>query len=239
MTLAPAPASPEPAGSAVHGVGTCDTGGGIRTVQVTGLFDLSPSLVPSREVHEEPAAGTSPVSKGPTGTGAAPASWGRSSVSGRCILQAVHRPGSRGTLPRVVAQMKATAPGGTVRRRPSDAPMSAGFSPHIPWAMRGPDRRTTVILRRPSRLFAKDGQPSKSRSKQSGEPLLLPPRRPPSRVHDRGCCPLYVRAQLETAGSPMDTARRHSGESNSPRSREHPGRGPFSLVVAGDGFEPS
>src|SRR6266516_590304 len=74
MTLAPAPASPEPAGSAVHGVGTCDTGGGIRTVQVTGLFDLSPSLVPSREVHEEPAAGTSPVSKGPTGTGAAPAS---------------------------------------------------------------------------------------------------------------------------------------------------------------------
>ena len=74
--------------------------------------------------------------------------------------------------------------------------------PRIPWAMRRPDRRTTVIFRGPGRLFAKDGQPSNSRSKRSGEPLLLPPRRPPGRVHDHGRCPLYVRAQLETAGLP-------------------------------------
>src|ERR1039457_4365975 len=32
-----------PGGSAVRGTGPCDTGGGVRTAQVTGLFDLSPS----------------------------------------------------------------------------------------------------------------------------------------------------------------------------------------------------
>jgi|HubBroStandDraft_4_1064222.scaffolds.fasta_scaffold865691_1 hypothetical protein len=38
--------------------------------------------------------------------------------------------------------------------------------------MRVPDHRTTVVFRGPSRLFAKDSQPSNSRSKRSGEPLL-------------------------------------------------------------------
>jgi hypothetical protein len=58
-------------------------------------------------------------------------------------------------------------------------------------------------------LFTEDGGPSKSRSKRFGEapasaspPQTIRPNAPPDRVHDRGRCPLYVRAQLETAGLP-------------------------------------
>jgi len=64
-------ALPEPAGSACLEKAPCDTGYAIRTAQVTGLFDLSPSSVPSREVHERSTAGTSQVSKRPAETGAA------------------------------------------------------------------------------------------------------------------------------------------------------------------------
>jgi len=55
----------------------CDTGYAIRTAQVTGLFDLSPSSVPSREVRERSTAGTSQVSKRPAETGAATANRNR------------------------------------------------------------------------------------------------------------------------------------------------------------------
>jgi hypothetical protein len=50
----------------------------------------------------------------------------------------------------------------------------------------------------------RDGAPSRSSSKRCGEPRLRPPRLErsghPDRVHDRGRCPLYVRAQLDTVG---------------------------------------
>jgi hypothetical protein len=178
MTLAPAPTPPEPAGSAVRGgrgVGTCDTGGVVRTVQVTGLFDLSPSSVPSREVHEKSTAGTSQVSKGPAGTGAAPASW--EPVIG---VQSLHSAGRAQARQARRAARRGSANEGHCARRHSSPPSKAiprcqqgsRDCPWIPWAMRGPDRRTTVIFRGPSRLFAKDGQPSNSRSKRSGEPLL-------------------------------------------------------------------
>src|ERR1039457_6158276 len=64
----------------------------VRTAQVTGPFDLSPSSVPSREVREWSTAGTSQVSERSAETGAAaaphrPAGGRGSSVAGRCILQ--------------------------------------------------------------------------------------------------------------------------------------------------------
>src|ERR1700691_1203746 len=62
---------PEPASSAAPGVGPCDTGHVIRTAQATGLFDLSPSPAPSREIPERSTAGTLQVSKRPADTATA------------------------------------------------------------------------------------------------------------------------------------------------------------------------
>ena len=70
-------------------------------------------------------------------------------------------------------------------------------------------------------------------------PSALRSRRPPGRAHDRGRCPLYVRAQLETAGLPW-TQRDITGPNAAAReSGKTPGHGPFPLVVAGVGFEPT
>jgi len=56
-------------------------------------------------------------------------------------------------------------------------------------------------------FFTEDGRPTKSRNQRFGEPpasasppRVIRPNPPPGRAHDRGRCPLYVRAQLETAG---------------------------------------
>jgi hypothetical protein len=114
----PAPTPLEPAGSAVRGVGTCDTGGGVRTVQVTGLFDLSPSSVPSRQVHESPPQVHRRSVRGRRELARHRSVRSRPSMSSRCILQARQARHAVG----VVAQMKATAPGGTVRRRPKRYP---------------------------------------------------------------------------------------------------------------------
>ena len=51
-----------------------DTGCFIRTAQVTGPFDRSPLLAPSREVYERSTAGTFQVSRRSAETDAAPAS---------------------------------------------------------------------------------------------------------------------------------------------------------------------
>jgi hypothetical protein len=81
----------------------------------------------------------------------------------------------------------------------------------ISWAI-GPSvgqtcRPPVTVPGPPGGLFAENGRPSNSRSKRFGEPpaSAYPPRAirpnaPSGPAHDRGRCPLYVRAQLETAG---------------------------------------
>jgi hypothetical protein len=88
-----------------------------------------------------------------------------------------------------------------------DIPISAGCS-RLPPGSRGPRVAQTVgppVIVRAWRALNRGQWPSKSRKpKRFGVARLLGPRirprRPPDRVHDRGRCPLYVRAQLETAG---------------------------------------
>src|ERR1035438_2693574 len=89
--------------------------------------------------------------------------------------------------------------------------------PRIPRAVHGPDCRPPVNFR--AWLALHRGRPaiSKRWSQRFGEPLLPPPRPersdhadPPDRAHDRGRCPLYVRAQLDTVGlswTPWDLVR--------------------------------
>ena len=176
-----------------------DAGRAIRAAQVTGPFDRSPLSVPSREVYERSTAGTSQVSRRSAETGAAPASWKLVlSVAGGCILQPMFRPGRRGLLPGVVSP----------KRYPdiSRVLVSARGS-------RGPCVGQTldpaVIFREPDGLFTGDGghrNPGASGPVNRPLPLHRPeqfrPNAPPGRAHDRGRCPLYVRAQLETAGLP-------------------------------------
>jgi hypothetical protein len=64
-----------------------------------------------------------------------------------------------------------------------------------------------VIFPEPHGLLTEHSGPSESKRKRCGElpasgspPRAIRPNAPPGRVHDRGRCPLYVRAQLETAG---------------------------------------
>jgi hypothetical protein len=82
--------------------------------------------------------------------------------------------------------------------------------PWIPWAMRGPDPRPTSDLPwSPTGSSPRTAGHRNQGAKGSvNRPLPLP--RPErfaqvrhrAGVHDRGRCPLYVRAQLETAGLP-------------------------------------
>jgi hypothetical protein len=175
-----------------------DTGCVIRTAQVTGPFDPSPLSVPSREVYERSTAGTS-------------------QVSGRSAKVAPHRPdGSwfiRGRSLRSAAHVQARRARAAARRGQSKAipDISRGSRecPWIPWATRGPDPRSASIFWEPDGLFTEDGghrNPGASGSVNRPLPLPRPERSaqnaPPGRVHDRGRCPLYVRAQLETAGLP-------------------------------------
>jgi hypothetical protein len=82
--------------------------------------------------------------------------------------------------------------------------------PGIPRVMRGPDSRPASdlpeawrVLDRGRRAIEIKGQGSSgNRPLPASPPRAVRPNAPPGRVHDRGRCPLYVRAQLETAGLP-------------------------------------
>jgi hypothetical protein len=119
-------------------------------------------------------------------------------VARRCILQPIRRPGKRGLLPRAVSP----------KRYPDiSSVLATARGSHGPCV--GQSFDLPVIFRERGGLFTEDGGPAKSRSKRFGEPpasasppRAIRPNAPPGRVHDRGRCPLYVRAQLETAGLP-------------------------------------
>jgi hypothetical protein len=86
-----------------------------------------------------------------------------------------------------------------------DARLHGGSAParRTPWAMRGPDQGIAGDSPQASGTFHR--RPDDHRGiKRFGEPHLPPPRPErsghPDRVHDRGRCPLYVRAQLDAVG---------------------------------------
>jgi hypothetical protein len=168
----------------------CDTGYVIRTAQVTGLFDLSPSSVPSREVHERSTAGTSPVSKRSAETGAATANW-----------EPVH------PWP-VVAFCRPSGPHEAPRRRPTrfrPRPRRYPGTSRVlatargPCGPCGPDRRPiSDLLGLAGTVGHRD--PGTSGSVNRCLRFLARAIRPRDRAHDRGRCPLYVRAQLDTVG---------------------------------------
>ena len=71
----------------------------------------------------------------------------------------------------------------------------------------GQNLRPTSDLPGAWRVLHRGRRASKSRNQRFGEPpgsaspsRAIRPNTPPGRFHDRGRCPLYVRAQLETAG---------------------------------------
>jgi hypothetical protein len=95
-------------------------------------------------------------------------------------------------------------------------------------------------------LFTEDGGPSRSRSKRFGEPPVSASAFPSDPLkcatgpgHDRGRCPLYVRAQLETAGLPWTQRDLTARKATARETGEFPAHGPFPQVVAGVGFEPT
>jgi hypothetical protein len=166
--------------------------------QVTGPFDRSPLSVSSREVYERSTAGTSQVSGRSAETDAAPASW-KLVIRGRSLRSAAHVQ---------TRQARAAARRGQSKAIPRYQQGSRDC-PWIPWTMRGQTPDPPVIFREPDGLFTEDGghrDPGASGSVNRPLPLPRPeqfrPNAPPGRVHDRGRCPLYVRAQLETAGLP-------------------------------------
>ena len=118
-------------------------------------------------------------------------------IRGRSLHSAaIHRPGKRGLLARAVS--------------PKRYPISAAFSrlPRIPmghaWARPSTCQSYSRSLTGSSPRTGGQRNRGASGSVKRPLPLLRPERSaqnaPPSRVHDRGRCPLYVRAQLETAG---------------------------------------
>jgi hypothetical protein len=79
--------------------------------------------------------------------------------------------------------------------------------PRILSAMRGPDRRPSMIFRGLAGPSPRTADHCNRGNRQFGEPPDLPPRpgrsdhtSRPIRADDRGRCRLYVRAQLDTAG---------------------------------------
>ncbi len=148
------------------GAGLCGTSCVIRTAQVTGPFDPLPSSVPSREVHDRSAAGTSQVSQRPAELARHRAAG--LSMAGRCILPPMRRPGSRGLLPGVVSPKRYP----DINRVLATARGSRG--PCVGQTLDPP-----VTFREPDGLFTEDGRPSRSRSKRCGEPLAPARFRPP------------------------------------------------------------
>ena len=153
-------AGPRSAAECRSPAGTGLTLAQLSGAQVTGLFDLSPSSVPSREVHDRSTAGTWQVSQRSAETGAAPTwepvhPWPAAAFCRPCAGQA----GAAGC-PAWLARNKRHG----ARRRSSatvqgDTPRSAGF-PGLPadpvgyaWA-----RPSTISdLPGPGRPFTEDG----------------------------------------------------------------------------------
>ena len=163
----PAPAPAEPAGSAGREAGLCGTSCFSRTAQVMRPFDLSPSSDHPAEVPERSTAGQQEAD----GTGAAQPNWKHVYPCGSWHSEA-H------------AQTTQARP--AVRRGQSNAvprhPQGSRDCPWIPWAMRGPDPRSSVIFWEPGGLFTAASGPSKSWSKRCGKPLAPPRFRPRSAI---------------------------------------------------------
>jgi hypothetical protein len=120
------------------------------------------------------------------------------SVAGRCVLQPMCKLGGHG-LPLGVVSPKRYP---DISRVLVSARGSRG--PRV-----GQDPRSASIFWEPDGLFTEDGAHRNPGNKRFVEPpasasssRTVHPNSPPGRVHDRGRCPLYVRAQLETAGLP-------------------------------------
>jgi hypothetical protein len=138
----------------------------------SGSFDPSPSSVPSREVRERSTAGEQKVS----GIGAATAN--REPV----------RPWP------VVAFCRPSGP--RWRGLPSTAKPATSKVPVTARGLCGPGRRSA------GDLLGLAGTAGRLDPGGDGSLNRFPARaiRPRDRVHDRGRCPLYVRAQLDTVG---------------------------------------
>ena len=188
----------QPARPAGRETGLCGTGCAIRAVQVTDPFDRSPLSVPSREVHERSTAGTSQVSKRSAETGVAPAS--RKQVYSWPVVAFCTHPQT--------SQARPAGPRGQSKAVPNiNSVLTTAADPNGPCL--GQTLDLPVIFPEPDGLLTEDGghrNRGASGSVKRPLPLLRPERSAqnasPSRVHDRGRCPLYVRAQLETAGLP-------------------------------------
>jgi hypothetical protein len=181
----------------------CDTGYLIGTAQVTGLLDLSPSSVPSCDVHERSTAGTSQVRKRSAETGAATAN--REPVHPWPV--AFCRPSGprwRGLLswrgrPHEAPRRQPAR----FRPRPRRCPVPAGFSRRRrSRGPCGPDRRPASDLLELAGT-AGDRDAGASGSVNRTFRLLARAIRPPEPAHDRGRCPLYVRILMEAVdGTP-------------------------------------
>ena len=182
-----------------------------------GSFYRSPSSVPSREVHDLDPSQVHPRSvRGQRKLARTAQPEAGLSVVGRCILQPIH---TRHELP-------------VARRGQSKAVPDISIVLATARGSHGPCVGQTldppVIFPEPDGLLTEDSGPSKSRRKRFGEPpasasppRAIRPNAPPGRVHDRGRCPLYVRAQLETAGLPW-TQRDVTGPEATARKTGYP-----------------
>jgi hypothetical protein len=171
------------------------------TAQVTPIFDLSPSPAPAGEVHARSVAGTRQVHHRSPGTGQA----GSGSVTGHReprhpdpVRPAALDEAARRTNPVSAARYQRKFRPGTRRSGLSARafrrilPLSAGRAQELPVTSRAPAGRS------PGRTAA----PAKEASGSVNRWLRFLARaiRPRDRAHDRGRCPLYVRAQLDTVG---------------------------------------
>ncbi len=157
--------------------------------QVTVLLIFPSSTRATREVHARSTAGTCQVNQRTAETG--PAGSGFIAIS-RCILPRV----GGADVACYIARRDAMNAPGRLAARPCRGPPQcpevrryAAITGGSLWAMYGADGRSLGIFRGPSGSFTEDGRPT-----NSAEPTVREPPRPP------GSCPLYVHAQLETAG---------------------------------------
>jgi hypothetical protein len=177
--------------------------GWLRLVQGALIFDLLLSPAPAGEVHARSVAGIPQVHHPTAGTGRA----GSGPVPGH------RRPGYPDPVwPAALGEMTQRTPG----RRRRAASRGSGRRPAIrKGAVRcggscdhaaGRARESPVVSPAPGEpVTAADGyRNAAARGSVNRVLRLLGPGDPPAvttrQVHDRGRCPLYVRAQLETAG---------------------------------------
>jgi hypothetical protein len=158
--------------------GPGDTGGVIRTAQVTGLFDLWPSSLPCRQVQEGPPQAHRRSVRGQRILAQHRPARSRF-IRGRSLHSAGHaqarkarpaaRRGSANEAPRRHATQLRPVQGAT--------PISAGFSRLPAASLRHAGAHNVgppVIFRAPGGLFTEDGRPSKSGASGSVNRLLGP-----------------------------------------------------------------